>query len=117
MCKHYGIAAFFLFGALIAFGDNGPPGLHRYSFTEPHMGTLFKIVLYAPDEATAKKAAKAAFDRIAELNRIMSDYLATSELMQLCKKAGGDPVPVSAELFEVISKSIEFAEKTDGALD
>jgi thiamine biosynthesis lipoprotein len=117
MIKH-SLAAFgLLFAALIATGNHTSPALQRFTFTEPHMGTLFKIVLYAPDEATAKKAAKAAFDRIAELNRIMSDYLASSELMQLCKKAGGDPVPVSADLFEIISKSVEFAEKTEGALD
>ena len=33
------------------------------------MGTLFKIVLYAPDEATADRASKAAFARIAELTQ------------------------------------------------
>src|SRR5262249_21731183 len=86
-------------------------------FTEPHMGTLFKIVLYAPDEATAKKAAKAAFDRVAELNRIMSDYLQTSELMQLCKKAGGGPVPAGKDLFDILEKAQEFGRLTDGALD
>src|SRR5262245_14933892 len=106
MIKHYVFAALFHFAALTALSDGAPPGLERYTFTEPHMGTLFKIVLYAPDEATAKKAAKAAFDRVAELNRIMSDYLQTSELMQLCKKAGGDPVPVGKDLFDILEKEI-----------
>ena len=81
------------------------------------MGTLFRIVLYAPDDATAKAAAKAAFARVAELNRIMSDYLADSELMQLCKKAGGDCVPVSADLFTILLKSEEVSKLTDGAFD
>src|SRR5258708_4430474 len=97
MIKHYVFAGMLLFAGLAALSDGARTGLERYTFSEPHMGTLFKIVLYAPDEPTAKKAAKAAFARIAELNRIMSDYLQTSELMQLCKKAGGDPVPVSKE--------------------
>ena len=81
------------------------------------MGTTFRIVLYAPDEATAKKAAKAAFARVAELNLIISDYRPDSELMKLCEKAGGDPVPVSVDLFEVLKKSEEFAKLTDGAFD
>ncbi len=101
--------------ALLPAGE--PASLQRFTFQEPHMGTLFRIVLYAPDEATAKKAAKAAFARVAELNRIMSDYLADSELMQLCKKAGGDPVPVSADLFTILQKSAEVSKLSDGAFD
>jgi len=81
------------------------------------MGTRFEIVLYAPDEAKANKAAKAAFERIAELDGIMSDYRPASELMQLCKKAGGEPVKVSNDLFYVLSKAQQVAERSDGAFD
>jgi thiamine biosynthesis lipoprotein len=91
--------------------------LSRFSFTEPHMGTRFKIIVYAPDEAVANTAAKAAFARIAELDGIMSDYRPASELMQLCKKAGGEPVKVSHDLFYVLSKSQQLAERSDGAFD
>ncbi len=98
-------------------GKPAPTNLTRYTFTEPHMGTTFRIVLYAPDEATAQKAAKAAFARVAELNAIMSDYRPDSELMKLCEKAGGPPVEVSVDLFEVLKKAEEFARLTDGAFD
>src|SRR5438046_4142773 len=81
------------------------------------MGTGFRIVLFAADEASAKKAVKAAFPRIAELNAIMSDYQPTSELMKLCEKAGGPPVKVSPELFEILKQSEEVAKATDGAFD
>lgn len=91
--------------------------LARYSFSEPHMGTQFKILLYAPDRATAEQAAQAAFARIAVLDGIMSDYRATSELMRLCRQAGGPPVPVSPELFFVLSRSQELARQTHGAFD
>src|SRR6516165_10129537 len=83
--------------------------LMRFEITEPHMGTRFKVVLYAPDEATANRAAKAAFARIAELDAIMSDYRPSSELMQLCAKAGGDPVRVSEDLFIVLEKAQEVS--------
>jgi thiamine biosynthesis lipoprotein len=81
------------------------------------MGTLFQIKLYGPDEDTAKKAAKDAFARIASLNAIMSDYDQSSELMRLCAQAGGPPVPVSAELFFVLSKAQEVSRQSDGAFD
>jgi thiamine biosynthesis lipoprotein len=93
------------------------PKLSRFTFAEAHMGTKFKIILYAPDEATANKAAQAAFQRIADLNRIMTDYRPTSELMQLCAKAGGEPVQVSEDLFAVLARSQEVAKRSDGAFD
>jgi len=81
------------------------------------MGTLFQIIVYAADEATAQKASRAAFARVADLDAIMSDYRPASELMQLCRKAGGDPVPVSEELFFVLSKAEEVSRLSDGAFD
>jgi thiamine biosynthesis lipoprotein len=93
------------------------PALKRFTFSEPHMGTRFKIILYAPDEAVANRAAKAAFARIAALDRTMTDYDPNSELMRLCKKAGGDPVPVSDDLFIVVKRAQEVARLSDGAFD
>jgi thiamine biosynthesis lipoprotein len=81
------------------------------------MGTLFKIIMYAPDQAAGNRAARAAFDRIAALDNIMSDYHASSELMRLCDKAGGAPVRVSDDLFRVLEKSQEVAARSDGAFD
>ena len=47
----------------------------------------------------------------------MSDYQATSELMLLCRKAGGPPVRVSEELFHILRHSQQLAEKSGGAFD
>src|SRR5262249_54147809 len=91
--------------------------LTRFEFTEPHMGTQFRIVLYAADEATAKKASRAAFDRIAALDAMMTDCRESSELMRLCAKAGGPPVKVSEELFYVLSRAEEASRLSDGAFD
>jgi thiamine biosynthesis lipoprotein len=115
--KNYLLGYTLLFAGIAAYPSEPDPPLMRFSFTEKHMGTEFRIVFYAPDEVTAKKAAKAAFARIAELDGIMSDYKETSELMRLCKKAGGDPVPVSKELFFVLSKAQEISKLSDGAFD
>jgi thiamine biosynthesis lipoprotein len=92
----------------------------RFTFEEPHMGTKFRIVLYAPDRGAAEKAAKEAFARAASLNRIMSDYDPASELMQLCKKnasQAGEPVRVSEDLFVVLSKAQKVSEASDGTFD
>lgn len=117
MLRHVTLSLLILLAGLVGVNGLQPSPLQRYTFAEPHMGTTFRIILYAPDEATATKAAKAAFARIAELNAILSDYQPTSELMKLCEKSGGGPVEVSVDLFEVLRKSEEFAKMTDGAFD
>lgn len=91
--------------------------LQRFEFVEPHMGTLFQIVLFAPDAAAAKPAAQAAFARIEELNRIMSDYVPDSELNRLCQQSTGTAVRLSAELFDILQRSQVLAVRTSGAFD
>lgn len=84
------------------------------------MGTTFRIVLFTADKHIAKKAAEAAFARVAELDGIMSDYKKNSELMLLCKKFAtetGEPVKVGDDLFFVLQKSEELSERSDGAFD
>lgn len=92
----------------------------RFEFEEPHMGTKFRMVLYANDRAEADKAVKAAFARVAELNRIMSDYLPDSELSKLCAKSDrtpAGPVVVSEDLFVILTRANEISELSDGAFD
>lgn len=117
MGRTLGFGLVILCGTAAAVRALDDPAPQRFEFAQPHMGTLFRIVLYAPDEAAGKKAALAAFARVAELNRIMSDYDPTSELMRLCKQAGGEPVRVSKELFDVLERAEEIARATDGAFD
>ncbi len=95
----------------------GPPTLGRFEFSQPHMGTWFRIVLYAPDQATATRAADAAFDRIRALDDIMSDYRPNSELMLLSERAGGPAVGVSEDLFRVLRAAQETAKISGGAFD
>jgi thiamine biosynthesis lipoprotein len=96
-------------------GEGGE--LRRFEYREPHMGTEFKLVLYSTDEAAARLASRAAFDRIEDLNAKLSDYDPESELMRLCERAGGPPVPVGDDLFRVLESAQEFSRISDGAFD
>ncbi len=115
-----------LAAAVWGFSSDAAPGravaaaqaaLLRFEFSETHMGTRFRIVLYAPDSATASQASRAAFDRVAALDNIMSDYRPGSELLRLCRGAGGPPVKVSQDLFRVLAKSQEVSKQSNGAFD
>ncbi len=92
-----------------------PPG--RYEFSLQRMGTVFRIVLYAPDRNEASIAANDAFDRLEQLEQIMSDYRETSEVARLCREAVWNPRPVSRELYYVLENSLRISAITGGAFD
>lgn len=90
----------------------------RFEFSRPQMGLPFRIVLYAPDESKARSAADAVFQRVAELNDILSDYDTDSELSRLSRTAGESrAVRVSDDLWRVLRCSQEMAERSQGAFD
>lgn len=104
--------------AFAPFGHaQGTPGLQRYESVEPHMGTLVRITVYTPSERAAADAFRAAFDRIRDLDRILSDYKPHSELNAIAASAVDRDVPVSDDLFAVLRASQSLAEATDGAFD
>jgi FAD:protein FMN transferase len=78
---------------------------------------MFRIVLYAPDEATANRAAEAAFRRVKELDDRLTDYDPRSELRLLSQQPAGQPVKTSHDLFKVLEQSQRLARQTDGAFD
>ena len=82
-----------------------------------HMGTLVSMTVVASDRETGHKAIQAGFDEIKQLERLLSTWIASSELSQVNAEAGHHPVRVSRETFEVVSKSIEIARLTDGGFN
>ncbi len=77
------------------------------------MGTLVSITLYAEHPEQAQRAFSAGFLRIAQLNRILSDYDPASELSRVCKLNE----PLSDELLTVVQHAQKLASETDGAFD
>lgn len=106
-------------GALGAVASEAAgPSLLRFSFERSVMSLPIKLVLYAPDEAAASRAAETAFRRVLQLNDILSDYDAESELLQLVATAGqGTAVTVSDELWRVLVHAQALAARTEGAFD
>lgn len=101
----------------LAGGGGGGDTLTRYEFTETHMGSAFKVILYSPGAPAARRASRAAFDRIAALDASFSDYQPESELMRLCDRAGGPPIKVSDDLFDILARAKTMHERSGGAFD
>jgi len=109
-------AAFLTTATLGAAAADGH--LERYRESRPGMGSTFEIIVYSPDEQTAKRGMDAAFARIEQLNQIFSDYESESEACRLSHAAPmPEAVPVSAEMFTVLDYSVQLSRQTDGAFD
>ena len=125
MGRTAGVAA--LVGVVTAPGvtahdEPGPtqtrPFLARFEFSEPHMGTTVRLVLFAPDQATAARMAARSFQTFTRLDSLFSDYRADSEIAALAAAAGPDSAtPISGELLEVLTQAQEWHARTGGAFD
>ena len=90
----------------------------RHEYSRPLMGMAFRIIVHSEDEAKAMLASKLAFDRVAVLNQIMSDYEPESELSKLSNLAGsGKAAKISDELCRVLHRAQTLASESDGAFD
>jgi FAD:protein FMN transferase len=81
------------------------------------MGSRCTISLYASDEPQAAMVASGAFDEIARIEGILTDYDPNSQAAQLTQLAVGQWHPVSDTLFEILSLSQEINKQTQGAFD
>ena len=78
------------------------------------MGTLVFVTAVAPDEAVAQKAVTAGLAEIKRLEQLLSTWISTSELSRVNAAAGNHPVNVSPETMEVLARSLQMADLTEG---
>jgi thiamine biosynthesis lipoprotein len=106
---------------LLACAACAAPRLERYEYAEPHMGTTFRLAFYATSEDEANAAAAAAFARIDELDRTLSDYEEGSELSRLGARSDAaaptEPIALSRDLWRVLERAQQVAARSRGAFD
>jgi thiamine biosynthesis lipoprotein len=103
--------------ALFVAGCAPHESFRRFEYTRLCMGVRTEIVLFSEKKAVADEAAATAFERLAQLDSILSDYRHDSELNRLCARAGSGPVAVSEDLFETLRTSLAVSRASDGAFD
>jgi thiamine biosynthesis lipoprotein len=81
------------------------------------MGTFAHVIAVAADSNTANGCIEAAFLEIEKIDGLMSDYKNDSEVSELNRDGFRRAVKVSKPTYEVLRRSIEFSELTDGAFD
>lgn len=92
--------------------------LVRSEYRHSAMGTLFRIVVYSDKGGNPAIAAKEAFDRVDEIEVVASDWNRESEIRTLCQSAPHEQmVPVSADLANLLQKSVKIHQQTQGRFD
>jgi FAD:protein FMN transferase len=81
------------------------------------MGTTFSIVLYGASREHMETAVQAGLDEVRRLDRLLSSYRPESEWSVVNSEAAHRPVPVTPELFRLLSACVEQSRRTDGAFD
>ena len=83
--------------------------------TRGAIGTYIRLVLVSPDRPAAEAAIQATFDRIAQLDLVLSHYRADSALGRL--NGAGQLSQPPAELLEVLALAQQVHVWTGGAFD
>jgi thiamine biosynthesis lipoprotein len=84
------------------------------SRTEFALGTICTITLY--DQAK-DSVYNDIFERINEIENLMSVNISTSDVSRINEAAGTGPVQVSEDVFKVIQRAVYFADLSGGAFD
>lgn len=111
--------SFIKIALLCVFLSMGAPWAHAQWLTgeEAIMGTAIRVELWADDKAVGEAAIAAVMAEMHRIDREMSPYKPESELSRINREAAKHPVPISQEMFNILSRSIEFSKLSDGAFD
>jgi FAD:protein FMN transferase len=88
-----------------------------FSRDEAIMGTAIHVELWGDDCVAATAAIEAVMHEMHRIDALMSHYKDESELSRINRDAARQPVEVSAELFDLLARSITFSELSAGAFD
>ncbi len=81
------------------------------------MGTRIAVELWADDQAVADVAMTRVFAEMRRIDASMSTYKPESEVSRVNATAAQAPVPISAELFDLLETAVEYSRLTEGAFD
>ncbi len=85
--------------------------------TDGIMGTRITVELWADDKQKGEAAIDAVLDSMRHVDETMSTYKPTSEVSLVNAKAADGPMPISKELFDLLTAAREYSVITEGAFD
>lgn len=101
---------------LLGCQEEDPRGLadQPYDRTEFLLGTVANMKVYNEGQ---EEAMDKAFERVQELDEWFAMQNPESEISEVNRQAGIEPVEVSEEVFHVMERALHYAEESDGSFD
>jgi FAD:protein FMN transferase len=87
------------------------------SCEEAIMGTSVRVELWSGDRAAGEAAIAAVIERMHRIDETMSHFKSDSELTRINRTAFNGPVPISRPMYDIIARSIDFSQLSEGAFD
>ncbi len=112
--NRFGIFVFglFLMSMSIAAGQS-----KAFHLSAERMGSTFVYTIESRDSVSALAALKAADQEVMRIEALISSWQPSSETSEVNGQAGIQPVTVSQELFQLLTRAIKVADLTGGSFD
>ncbi|HSD14671.1 MAG TPA: FAD:protein FMN transferase [Flavobacterium sp.] len=105
-----------LFFCVLMFGINSHSQVLRKR-TTMLMGGRFDITLVAPDSLSAEKNIDEVIAEITRIEYLISDWKPNTQISEVNRNAGIQPVKVDKEVFELTQRALHFSKITNGGFD
>ncbi len=102
---------------LLACGCEQRPAARKAAASREVMGTLATLTAVAADDTLAAAAVERGYARLEDVNRLMSDYTADSEIGRVNQLLAGQSLALSTETFQCLRQGLEVSRASGGAFD
>lgn len=92
-------------------------GAEWFGDARPMMGTEVSVYLWSDESEIGLAALDAVFQEATRIDRLMSTYKSDSEISKINREAGAAAVVAGEELYQLIVRSLEISDLTQGAFD
>ena len=90
---------------------------HTFSRSAHLMGSHFTFTVVAADDSAGQRALRAGLGEVRRIDKLLSFWDSTSEVVRINRAAGRHPVAVSPETFDLISRTLNLSRLSGGAFD
>jgi thiamine biosynthesis lipoprotein len=81
------------------------------------LGSPFEMTVVAKDTVQGNEYIDLAVAEVKRIENLISDWIPTTQISQVNKNAGIEPVKVDKEVFDLVGRAIKISQITSGAFD
>ena len=122
-CQHPALFLFLLLSLLLRTSGPGhaqptlPAPRHTFTKSAHLMGSHFTFTVVADNDSAGQRALRAGLGEVRRIDKLMSFWDSTSEVVRINRAAGRRPVAVSPETFDLIVRTLNLSRLSGGAFD